>query len=251
MSYPKRHFYAAFAAAILLLAGVQRLCHLALPGAAPTPPAVESGRHAVESDRHAGETTPRKAGRRSRVWSYPACFPDIQDVQIEAAVAAGITPVASHQEVEELVRKQQLVSILHSPYYAVEPLTHSLPYVVPRAQEMLNTIGINFIDSCLSRGLPPHLPVVTSVLRTTEQVARLQRGNTNATTNSCHCYGTTFDIAYTRFQPITGNPADSATRWDEQLKLTLAEVLYDLRADSLCYIKYEHKQACFHMTIRP
>ena len=192
----------------------------------------------------------RPLRRGSKVWSYPACFPDIQDVQIVSAMANGITPAASPNDLEALLHSRRLVCIYGSPFYAVEPLTHSLPYVVPKMQQLLNTIGILFLDSCLAKGLPPHLPVVTSVLRTNEQVARLQRGNSNATTNSCHLYGTTVDIAYTRFVPVRGTPPEEPTRWDDDLKFVLAEVLYDLRLAGCCYIKYEHKQACFHLTVR-
>ena len=36
----------------------------------------------------------------------------------------------------------------------------------------------------------------------------------------------------------------------EKLKMVLSEVLYDLRQREMCYIKYEKKQGCFHLTVR-
>ena len=186
------------------------------------------------------------------VWSYVECFPDIQDVQIAAATKNGIKPVRNREEAEKLVKRYKLVNICHSPFYKVDKLTHSIPYLVPQAQHLLNTICLNFIDSCMVKGLPVHLPIVTSVLRTTDDVSSLQKGNKNATTNSCHCYGTTVDIAYNRFYPLTGSysPQTPPLRWDEPMKQVLSEVLFDLRKQQRCYVKYEKKQGCFHLTCR-
>ena len=185
------------------------------------------------------------------VWSYAECFPDVQDVQILAAQRHGITPVGNRQEADILVKNHKLVNICHSPYYIVDDLTHSIPYLVPKAQHLLNTICMNFMDSCMVKGLPPHLLMVTSVLRTTDDVSNLQKGNKNATTNSCHCYGTTVDIAYNRFMPVVGEYGDvELLRWDEPMKKVLSEVLFDLREQGKCYVKYERKQGCFHLTCR-
>jgi hypothetical protein len=173
-------------------------------------------------------------------------------VQIIAATKNGIKPVRNRDEAEKLVKQRQLVNICHSPFYKVDNLTHSIPYLVPQAQHLLNTICLNFIDSCTVKGLPIHLPIITSVLRTTDDVSNLQKGNKNATTNSCHCYGTTVDIAYNRFYPLTGSysPNTPQLRWDEPMKQVLSEVLFDLRKRQLCYVKYEKKQGCFHLTCR-
>lgn len=152
-----------------------------------------------------------------------------------------------------MVRSKKLVNITNSPYYTVDDLSHSLPYLVPRAQQLLNTIAVNFIDSLYSKGMPPHMLVVTSVLRTHEDISKLQVYNSNATTQSCHCYGTTVDISYNRFIPITGVHGENGpepTRWDFNLKLILSEVLNDLRLADKCYVKYEKRQGCFHLTVR-
>lgn len=193
-----------------------------------------------------------KAHRVRGVWSYAECFPDSQNVQLESAQKYGIMPVKNRQEAEVLVKEHRLVNICHSPFYAIDSLTHSIPYLVPRAQHLLNTICLNFIDSCQVKGLPIHLPIVTSVLRTADDVSNLQRGNKNATTNSCHCYGTTVDIAYNKFMPLTGTYESKADllRWDEPMKQVLSEVLNDLRLEGKCYVKYERKQGCFHLTCR-
>lgn len=214
--------------------------------AASTPAAPQATTTATTRPRR-----PLRAG--SAVWSYPDCFPDVQDVQLPCAQRNGITPPQSRDEIAALLRQHKLVDITTSPFYVVDELTHSLPYLVPRAQQLLNTISINFLDSLRSKGMEPHLPIISSVLRTTDDVARLQRGNRNATTNSCHSYGTTLDIAYHRFMPLNGSYPYSQvapTRWNDDLKFVMAEVLYDLRQQGRCYVKYERKQACFHLTVR-
>lgn len=186
------------------------------------------------------------------VHSWTGAFPDVQDVQIKSAMANGIHPCATRQEALQLIKRHKLVDISNSPFYVLDDLRHSMPYLVPKAQHLLNTICLNFIDSLQAKGLPPHLPMVTSVLRTTEDVSKLQRGNRNATTNSCHCYGTTVDITYNRFVPIIGayDPNIELTRWSLPFKQVMAEVLRDLREQNRCYVKYEYKQACFHLTVR-
>ena len=101
------------------------------------------------------------------------------------------------------------------------------------------------------KGLPLQQFIVTSVLRTRHDVARLQQYNGNATENSCHLYGTTFDISYTRYAPlhVPGERQGRAVR-DDTLKYILSEVLNDARQQGRCYVKYERKQKCFHITVR-
>ncbi len=196
---------------------------------------------------------PEKYRPLTHVHSYSACFPDIQPVQLRAAMRNGISPIRSRQEAQAYIDRQLLVNITNSPFYVVDRLTHSMPLLVPKCQELLNTICVNFIDSLIAHGIPPHLPIVTSVLRTANDISKLQRGNVNATTHSCHCYGTTVDITYNRFYPITGSHhtnSQNVTRYNERMKKMLAEVLLDLRMQGRCYVKHERKQACFHLTVR-
>jgi len=211
--------------------------------------------HQDSTDTDSNDIKPQRNIRiGSHLWSYHDCFPDIQDVQIVAAQKNGIRPARSRDDVKRLVSKHKLVNISHSPYFVVDNLSHSMPFLVPKAQHLLNTISINFIDSLISKGMKPYLPVISSVLRSTEDVKKLQRGNRNATTNSCHCYGTTIDIAYHRFIPLDASIEELSSkdmiRWDDNLKFVLGEVLNDLRAQGKCYVKYERKQACFHLTVR-
>ena len=130
--------------------------------------------------------------------------------------------------------------------YYLDNLTHSLPYLVPEAHKLLTDIGTAFRDSLKARGGGDYRIKVTSVLRTPRLVKRLRRRNRNAVDTSAHLYGTTFDISYAKFI------CDSVTtpRTQEDMKNLLGEVVFAMREQGRCYVKYEHKQACFHITAR-
>lgn len=182
--------------------------------------------------------------------SYAACFPDVQDVQIVAARKWGVRPVRDRAEAEH--RRKELVYIGANPLYCIDGgMTHSIPYLVPRAASLLSTIGRNYLDSLYIKGIPLHRIIVSSVLRTEDDVARLKRHNVNAESQSCHRFGTTFDISYIRFSTVSppGEPQRRAVS-DDTLKYVLSEVLRDLREQGRCYIKYEVHQSCFHITVR-
>lgn len=192
------------------------------------------------------ETHPHRIGSVS---SYQAAFPDSNAVQLVAAQRWGVSPVRDRNDAEN--RKSELVFIAASPFYHVDPLHQSIPYLVPRAALLLQDIGRAFYDSLYVKGIPLHRFIVTSVLRTQEDVAKLRRFNGNATENSCHLYGTTFDICYNRYETVS-DPDGVQRRAvrNDSLKWVLSEVLRDMRQQERCYIKYEVKQGCFHLTVR-
>ena len=187
--------------------------------------------------------------RIKSVPSYKAAFPDNNDVQLVAAHRWGVKPVKNRKDAE--VRKNELVYIDCSPYYYIDPLYSSIPYLTPRAAILLQDIGQAFFDSLQVKGVPLHRFIVTSVLRTQEDVAKLRRHNGNATENSCHLYGTTIDICYNRYQTVEDpdGPNRRQVR-NDSLKFILSEVLNDMRQNKRCFVKYEVKQGCFHMTVR-
>ena len=116
---------------------------------------------------------------------------------------------------------------------------------------MLNDIGRAYYDSLQIKGIPLHQVIVTSVLRSRDDIRRLRGHNGNATENSCHLYGTTFDVCYNRYKTVSD--PDGAQRRavrNDTLKWVLSEVLRDMRESGRCYVKYEVKQGCFHITAR-
>ena len=189
---------------------------------------------------------------RNRVTSvvrFETSFPDLNDVQLATAQRLGVPLIANREEANH--RKDALVYIADNPYYSVQPLHHSIPYLVPRAATLLNNIARAFADSLVTKGYPLHKLLITSVLRTREDVERLRKSNRNASENSCHQYGTTFDISYNRFLEIKDpEKGKSEIRWVTVYKSILAEVLEDQRLAGTCYVKYEVHQSCFHITAR-
>jgi hypothetical protein len=183
------------------------------------------------------------------VYSYQECFPDVQDVQIVAARRWGVRPVRNREQAEH--RKDELVYVGSNPYYVIDRgMTSSIPYLVPRAAHLLHDIGRNYLDSLAVKGVPLHRIIVTSVLRSEEDVIRLLLKNGNASDQSCHRFGTTFDICYNRYSTVEPPGERRRTVTNDTLKYVLAEVLRDLREERRCYIKYEVKQGCFHITTR-
>ena len=184
-------------------------------------------------------------GKKHRIRGVRDCkqsFPDSQAVQIVAAEKWGVRPVKNREDAE--ARKKELVYVGANPYYHVDPLYSSIPYLVPRAAVLLQDIGQAFYDSLYVKGVPFNQLIVTSVLRSEADVTKLRRRNGNATERSCHLFGTTFDICYNRYHPVTQPVRDDTLKW------VLCEVLRDMREQGRCYIKYEVKQGCFHMTVR-
>ncbi|MCF0160684.1 MAG: hypothetical protein HUJ99_07830 [Bacteroidaceae bacterium] len=178
-------------------------------------------------------------------------FNDVQDHQMTAALANGLKrPIHSREEAEQAVKNGQLVFMGANPMFYMEDLQHSVPYLVPKAYRLLNRIGLNFMDSLVSKQLPVHALVVTSVTRTQDDISNLQKRNGNATTNSCHLYATTFDISWRSFKEIGEDYSEHTAEREVALKRTLGEVLRDLRYEGRCYVKHEQKQSCFHITVR-
>ncbi len=176
------------------------------------------------------------------VRNYKEAFPDSNETQMRAARKWGVEPARDREDAE--LRKNELVYVGANPYYHVEQMKQSIPYLVPRAAVLLQDIGRNYFDSLQAKRIPLHRPIITSITRTKHDVARLRNYNRNATENSCHLYATTFDITYNRYHPV-GRQVRNDT-----LKFVLSEVLNDLRRQGRCYIKYEVKQGCFHITVR-
>ena len=188
---------------------------------------------------------------KHRIFSVPHfgnTFPDQQDVQIVAASKHGVAPVQNREEAEH--SKGKLVYVGSNPFFYVDKLNNSIPYLVPRASVLLQDIGRAYFDSLQIKGIPLHKIIVTSILRTKDDVSKLRTRNGNATENSCHLYGTTFDICYNRYKQIQTEKQPRRQVQNDTLKWVFSEVLRDFREKNRCYIKYEVKQGCFHITVR-
>lgn len=258
MKLTKKRYLIGFTVVVMLLWGVRT----AFPQIAEArnvegeTTVVEADSMAVESDAPVvaavANVSQLKTDKKHKIYSVPSfktCFPDTQSVQLAAAMKWGVKRVKNRDDAEN--RKSELVYVGANPYVHIDKLYSSIPYLVPRAAVLLQDIGQAFFDSLYVKGINLHRPIVTSVLRTEADVTKLRRHNGNATENSCHLYGTTFDICYNRYETVQApdGPERRAVR-NDSLKYVLCEVLRDMREQGRCYIKYEVKQGCFHMTVR-
>lgn len=182
-----------------------------------------------------------------RTFSYKDKFNDLQSRQHAVASQIGL-PRPPKDRDDAASMKKKLREIKTNRNYIVDSLTHSVPYLIPSAARELDSIGAEWADILARNGLPHYRFYVTSVLRTEEDIRALQRsGNINSVTQSCHCYGTTFDLAYMRYDKVT------RTRdyvHEDNLKLVLGQVLLNHQRAGKIYVKYEWKQSCFHITVR-
>ena len=209
-----------------------------------TPDTASDGSFSIFFDKNGKEV-------KHRIFSVPHfgnTFPDQQDVQIVAASRHGVAPVQNREEAEH--SKGKLVYVGSNPFFYVDKLNSSIPYLVPRASVLLQDIGRAYFDSLQIKGIPLHKIIVTSILRTKDDVSKLRTRNGNATENSCHLYGTTFDVCYNRYKQIQTEKQPRRQVQDDTLKWVFSEVLRDFREKNRCYIKYEVKQGCFHITVR-
>lgn len=209
-----------------------------------TPDTASDGRFSIFFDKNGKEV-------KHRIFSVPHfgnTFPDQQDVQIVAAGKHGVAPVQNREEAEH--SKGKLVYVGSNPFFYVDKLNNSIPYLVPRASVLLQDIGRAYFDSLQIKGIPLHKIIVTSILRTKDDVSKLRTRNGNATENSCHLYGTTFDVCYNRYKQIQTEKQPRRQVQNDTLKWVFSEVLRDFREKNRCYIKYEVKQGCFHITVR-
>ena len=180
------------------------------------------------------------------IGSYNRDFNDLNDLHINAAQQIGIDPVSSREEAKKISRN--LVEIESCDEYELDKLTHSIPFLVPEAAQLLEDIGENFNKQLKELNAPEYKIIVTSVTRTEKDVKKLKRRNGNASNNSAHLYATTVDISWVRFKKI--DESDTLNIPQDKLKMVLAGVLKDLRKQDRCYIKHERRQGCFHITAR-
>ena len=174
---------------------------------------------------------------------YSTWFADLNDEHLRVADSLGLRTIP---KTRDDVNVRGLVRISDNDLYHIDSMRYSVPYLTKGAAAELSAIAKAFKDSLERKGLLIYGLMVTSVLRTEEDVARLQRsGNVNASDRSSHCYGTTFDITYTKYWREA-----ETEEFMQPFELTkvLGEVLRDQKAAGRCIVKYERKEHCFHVT---
>ena len=148
-------------------------------------------------------------------------------------------------QIDEYVRKSILVKVNENGYYQLKSLTHSQPYLIPEAVDMLNEIGFRFQKRLEEKKYDKFRFRITSLLRTEETQSKLCKRNGNATDHSAHLYGTTVDISYKNFYNVKKDTIESSY----EAVQTLTKVLVEMRQECKFLAVREHKQSCFHLTV--
>lgn len=171
-------------------------------------------------------------------------FNDSNYIQYMAAERLGIKPITSLGLAYNTARP--IVEIESGEHFTVDRLTHSMPYLVPEAATLLDEIGAEFSERTKkAAGKEGYKVIVTSLLRTPSSVKSLRRVNRNATDSSTHMFATTFDLSWSHFD----SPDTVGGLSGEQMKMILADILRVKRDEGRCFVKYEIKSPCFHVTV--
>jgi hypothetical protein len=180
-------------------------------------------------------------------------FRDLNEVHLRYARMYGISPIASQKVLEQKVKiltdDNKLVKISDTKYYSINKLSHSHPYLVPKAKKLLDLIGERFRKKLQENNLDDYQYRITSLLRTQESQRRLSFSNVNAASKSAHLYGTTFDITY-RSLSKRSLLGVKKTSYDGAAIRLLSEVIRELQQERRLLVITERKEACFHITIR-
>jgi hypothetical protein len=164
----------------------------------------------------------------------------------------GISPFNSttefHEGINKLLSEDKLVKISSNRYYIVKRLSHSHPYLTPETAQLLEDIGKRFRKKLDENNMGDYAFNITSLLRTKESQKNLIRSNVNASSNTSHLYGTTFDIAYNCVarRPFLWINVDA---YDARAIKLLSEAIGELRRERRCVVVTERIEKCFHITV--
>lgn len=160
---------------------------------------------------------------------------------------SGIIKCRNEKEILERIDQGKLFEVKNGNGFIIEELSHSYPYLTEEGKDLVTEIGKRFREKVSETRLKGSRFKITSVTRTTDNIKRLRKVNSNASASSPHLYGNAFDISYVRFTTRKW----FLTNCDKKfLKEALAEVIWNLREEKKCWATYELKQSCFHVVSR-
>lgn len=180
-------------------------------------------------------------------------YKDLNVQHLKYARKNGISGFSSNRKfrenLDDLLDRDKLEKVENSRYYVVKKLTHSHPYLTPKAVDLLKLIGKRFQDKLDENNLPNYRYQISSLLRTGESQKGLSHSNSNASSNSSHLYGTTFDISYKKLIKRRF-PGINIPVTDGYAIRLLSKTIGELRKEGKCVVVTERREACFHITVR-
>ncbi|MCB8999556.1 MAG: hypothetical protein H6540_05750 [Bacteroidales bacterium] len=166
---------------------------------------------------------------------------------IAVSSSTGIRKCKNEKEIMEYAASGKLKEIKDCKAYYLDNLSHSYPYLTKDAKELLDEIADRFGEKISNTRLKGSKFKITSVTRTTEKLKSLRGVNSNASLNSPHMYGNTFDISYKTFKTHKYFMTNCD---DKYLMEALAEVIWQLRKEKKCWATFEKSQNCYHVVAR-
>lgn len=175
---------------------------------------------------------------------------DLNDAQLVHAEKNGLKKLfATNEEfnskIDSLKKKYILIEVTENKFYQLKELTHSEPYLIPEAVDMLNEIGYRFQKRLKEKKYNNFRFRITSLLRTEETQNNLSHHNGNASSHSAHLYGTTVDISYKNFYNTKTDSIESSY----EAVQALTYVLIQMRQECRLMAVRERHQSCFHITV--
>jgi hypothetical protein len=192
----------------------------------------------------------KKVGSECITYSQPVYSRKLKDMlpdYIGESSVSGISRCINRREIIRKAAHGELFKIRNGRGYEIEDLSYSYPYLTKNGKALLKEIGKKFRKKVSSTKLRGSDFKITSMTRTAEILTKLRKLNLNASVNSPHFHGNTFDISYVRFS----SPKWFITDCDKYvLKEALAQVIWQLREEKKCWATYEIQQGCFHIVAR-
>ena len=190
---------------------------------------------------------------------------------IKAAIKSGIPPVRDDGGIKALYEAGKLIKVEPGPekkfyFYNVRD---NYRYLIPAAAEGLDLLAERFQVNMRIRGQFPIVKLaVSSAIRPMDYQKGLTKKNLNASIESTHCYGASFDIFYDDYYiELPEPPAENSTAKMIEEKLrrrfgflmgdalrrefhsVLMETLLELQKEGVLYAIMEKKQRCYHITV--
>lgn len=163
-------------------------------------------------------------------------FVDNVKKQEGAYALEGIKPQQNKNGLNKLVRMGKLRNVISNEYYIIDDLTHSSPYLMPKAILFLKDLSKLYTNKCNIKSVQLIPFKISSLTRTKTDVKNLMKVNENAIYNSSHLKGKTFDVNYRAFNN------------NKTQTICFIEALKELRNNNRCFVKFE-SNGCLHITV--
>lgn len=170
-----------------------------------------------------------------------AVIPPTEDYtkQLNAAKSHNLGLINNKHNLNKHIKRGNLVKVKERGYgWRTAGLTHSHPYLVPKANQTLRDIAREFVKET-----GQNFFVVTSLTRTLKDQDKLRGVNSNASSNdSSHSYGAAFDISYARFNHHVAP--------NHKLDAALNRILKSFENSGRLYYVKERQSKCYHIVVR-